>query len=638
MGGKDRNNMITILLVFGLVLYGLPCHGQPTTRRSFVESATIGHGGGTSASTSADPEDDDRQLAGLFGQTLYEPDPKNRTFESLEPSAMGPLTLPSLQTPNTNNLPMDKDTFDEYVKKLLGEFTDTDPNGKVECALRTQLARDYLNFTTENGETYCLAFFDGIQCWEESEPGISLKDCPSSFRGVTYTGKATRICESNGTWANENRSNYGDCEALKMPYEEGDGYHAFQFDIVHFVGYSVSFCTTSVALAILLCFKSLWCIRNYIHMNFIVSFLLIYVVFFIVIMSTTVENANTGWRCHASELALVTLTVANFCWMFVEGVFLYCTVVLGHQVRHRVLWLYGFIGWGMPLIITATQIVVQLCVNSHYFEQTERCLERSKLDYIHGIPTALIVLINFYFMIHIIVVIKRQRSSNSSEMQQYKKAFRALFVLTPLLGGAYLLFIVEPTEYPSAAFYHVYTNLLMFCHSTQGFFVALIYVFLNPEVHNIIKRRFSSWREDTTAFTIISRRESKSQPPSHAAERGHGPGGGGGDERSCGCGEKLDADASNEGAVHMTPEITVGDFPEVGEEFALLPSQLHQKADTNGNVSSKSPAVDRPPVDRDDESSTLIADKEIDLANGGPGKNRQNNGDANIDMTGHVKM
>lgn len=44
------------------------------------------------------------------------------------------------------------------------------------------------------------------------------------------------------------------------------------------------------------------------------------------------------------------------------------------------------------------------------------------------------------------VLITKLRSANNMETQQYRKAAKALFVLIPLLGVTYVLFIATPSK------------------------------------------------------------------------------------------------------------------------------------------------------------------------------------------------
>lgn len=66
----------------------------------------------------------------------------------------------------------------------------------------------------------------------------------------------------------------------------------------------------------------------------------------------------------------------------------------------------------------------------------------------------------------------------------YRKSVRATFILLPLLGGAYFLFIHQPRV--DTVFHDVYGYFQVTLQSLQGFFVALFYVYTNQEVRKLV--------------------------------------------------------------------------------------------------------------------------------------------------------
>ncbi|XP_024883317.1 diuretic hormone receptor-like [Temnothorax curvispinosus] len=88
------------------------------------------------------------------------------------------------------------------------------------------------------------------------------------------------------------------------------------------------------------------------------------------------------------------------------------------------------------------------------------------------------------------VLITKLWSSNNVETQQYRKASKALLVLIPLLGVTYVLVIAGPTEGQVANAFSYARAILL---SSQGFFVALFYCFLNTEVQNTVRHYFARW-------------------------------------------------------------------------------------------------------------------------------------------------
>ena len=69
-----------------------------------------------------------------------------------------------------------------------------------------------------------------------------------------------------------------------------------------------------------------------------------------------------------------------------------------------------------------------------------------------------------------------------------RKAVKAAIVLLPLLGVNNSLALVRtPTD--TAVKFAVFTTVCVFLVSFQGFFIALIYCFLNGEVQSTLRRR-----------------------------------------------------------------------------------------------------------------------------------------------------
>ena len=112
------------------------------------------------------------------------------------------------------------------------------------------------------------------------------------------------------------------------------------------------------------------------------------------------------------------------------------------------------------------------------------------------------------------VLITKLRSANSAETRQYHKASKALLVLIPLLGITYLVLLYAPSD---GFLRHAFAFLRACLISTQvggegragsrgtqsqspslllqGFFVSLLYCFLNSEVRVTLRHRYRRWKE-----------------------------------------------------------------------------------------------------------------------------------------------
>lgn len=83
------------------------------------------------------------------------------------------------------------------------------------------------------------------------------------------------------------------------------------------------------------------------------------------------------------------------------------------------------------------------------------------------------------------------RQSRTSEVEQVRKAVKAAFVLLPLLGITNMLSMTKAPLDRSALEFAFWSYTTHFLTSFQGFFIAMIYCFLNGEVRSPVHLHFS---------------------------------------------------------------------------------------------------------------------------------------------------
>ncbi|KAJ8979373.1 hypothetical protein NQ317_003072, partial [Molorchus minor] len=97
--------------------------------------------------------------------------------------------------------------------------------------------------------------------------------------------------------------------------------------------------------------------------------------------------------------------------------------------------------------------------------------------------------VNLLFLLNIIrVLIVKLRESQTSEIEQVRKAVRAAIFLLPLMGIAHILFFYY--KFNEAWKFALWSYSAYFLGTFQGFFVAVLYCFLNGEVQTAIKNSF----------------------------------------------------------------------------------------------------------------------------------------------------
>lgn len=161
----------------------------------------------------------------------------------------------------------------------------------------------------------------------------------------------------------------------------------------------------------------------------------------------------------------------NFCWMFVEGLYLYILVVKTFSIELVNLHHYYLIGYGIPAVVMMIWIPIKWNYGSLNPGLGFTCVYQGKddTDYIYAILFVIVLTVNFFFLGKIMyVLITKLRSSTTAESQQYRKAAKALLVLIPLLGLSYLLLITQP-EGKLAKIITTYLHAILF--STQVSFL-----------------------------------------------------------------------------------------------------------------------------------------------------------------------
>ncbi|KAK2716805.1 hypothetical protein QYM36_007074 [Artemia franciscana] len=353
---------------------------------------------------------------------------------------------------------------------------------------------------------HCNRTFDKVQCWPTTPAGtISVLPCVKELRGVTYDSSknSTRLCLEDGTWANY--SDYSECNIVQN--------EQFEFaSRIYYIGYSVSIIALVVALVVFLHFKELRCVRNRIHTNLLITYVMADLTWII----TAVHQALVGhssFDCVA-EIFLQYFHMTNFFWMFVEGLYLYMLVVETFSADKLRLFTYSVIGWGFPLLIVVVWSIAKVQNQEVDIDESEE-IEHwyhvcpwiithafDPYDWIYIAPVLFALFANVCFLLAIMwVLITKLRSTTTIETQQYRKASKALLILIPLLGLTYILVITGPEEGILGTI-HFHTMVILV--STQGFTVSLFYCFLNSEVRTTIHHRLERWHMKRS----ISRRRS----------------------------------------------------------------------------------------------------------------------------------
>ncbi|NXE39630.1 GLR protein, partial [Ptilorrhoa leucosticta] len=200
-------------------------------------------------------------------------------------------------------------------------------------------------------ELVCNRTFDKFSCWPDTMPNSTASvPCPwflPWYEKVKHR-HVFKTCGPDGQWVTGPRGQSlrdatqceQDDEDLKAQEKFAKTYGSFK--VMYTVGYSVSLCALLLALALLLGFSKLHCMRNYIHMNLFASFILkgVSVLVIDALLKTHYSDKIDGYNvqvwlsdeaaagCRAATVFMQYGIVANYCWLLVEGIYLHNLLVV----------------------------------------------------------------------------------------------------------------------------------------------------------------------------------------------------------------------------------------------------------------------------------------------------------------------
>ncbi|BES94464.1 HormR [Nesidiocoris tenuis] len=363
-------------------------------------------------------------------------------------------------------------------------------NLKKTCdGVRKTQIEHYLSTRKESSglRRVCLPTFDGWSCWNMTPVGeTAVAPCPYFVTGFDQSRFAFRRCLENGSWfrhpdTGQPWSNYTTCIDIE------DLEFRKLVNTIYVIGYYISFAALVVSLIIFLAFRSLRCTRIAIHVHLFTSFAannLMWIIWYkLVVGNTTVVQENQMF-CQVMHVVLQYLMVANYMWMFIEGLHLHLALVVVFVKDDSAMRWFYFIGWLLPAALT----IIYAVVRSSYPDETRQCwMNDSHTQWILTVPVCLSMLASLAFLVNVVRVLLTKLHCNSANPAPIglRKAVRAAFILVPLFGIHHILipFRPEPHE-PGERIYQVFSALLV---SLQGFCVSVLFCFANVDVHCAFK-------------------------------------------------------------------------------------------------------------------------------------------------------
>ncbi|XP_049804434.1 secretin receptor-like isoform X1 [Schistocerca nitens] len=380
--------------------------------------------------------------------------------------------------------------------------------------------RNYTNTFASNSSATCKPTWDQIFCWPETDPGeYQIVSCPEYFFGFDPKRNASKLCYENGTWMTW--TNYTECfdspyATVTEPFTSGvnDSSLATFLPVVTDVsraGYSISLVSLIFAFTILAAIRTLRCPRNILHMHLFASFIMRA---FVTILKDSLFVLSVGlpsnlvqrsgkyyfnvpaegniWDCKLVFSIWQYFIMANYSWILMEALYLHNLIFNALFSDRSGIELYIILGWGLPILFVVPWIVCRI------FLEDDLCWTMNTNKYVYAVifvPVAVSNLICFILFVNLVrVIFTKLRSSVSEETKIYRRLAKSTLILIPLFGVHYVLFVgfhwpseTGSTEEMTALFIdQLFTSF-------QGFFVALLYCFMNAEVRTELNKTWSWW-------------------------------------------------------------------------------------------------------------------------------------------------
>ncbi|CAH3165280.1 unnamed protein product [Pocillopora meandrina] len=218
-------------------------------------------------------------------------------------------------------------------------------------------------------------------------------------------------------------------------------------------------------------------------------------IMFLAGIGATENKARILWKlmCCVTVAALMQyFLMAAFCWMMVEGIFLYLFIVKIYNVflyfvGNKLRMCHG-ISWGLPALIVAISLSNAAGKDGIESFLANKYCWMSSANGLIWIFIVFVVLIEFFNILILGRVIKEMvtmQQEKDKRSEQVRLGVKACIVMIPLLGISWLFGLLAPLH---KAFAYIFTIL----NSTQGFVIFLLHCVRNSEVRARLRRRIQA--------------------------------------------------------------------------------------------------------------------------------------------------
>jgi len=206
-----------------------------------------------------------------------------------------------------------------------------------------------------------------------------------------------------------------------------------------------------------------------------------------VIFFAGIDATNNEAVCVAVAALMQYFLMAAFCWMLVEGIYLYLYVVKVYNINNKMT-IYHILSWGFPAVMVAISLSVAAGKGGiQTFVSDKYCWMSSDnhLICIFVAFVALIEVLNLLLLARVIKEMTTMQLSRESHIEQIRLSIKACVVFIPLLGITWLFGLLAPLH---TAFVYIFTIL----NSIQGFLIFLLHCVRSNQIRERFKRKINA--------------------------------------------------------------------------------------------------------------------------------------------------
>nr|XP_058948948.1 adhesion G protein-coupled receptor L4-like [Pocillopora verrucosa] len=208
----------------------------------------------------------------------------------------------------------------------------------------------------------------------------------------------------------------------------------------------------------------------------------------IIFLAGIKATENRAFCVTAAALSQYFL-MAAFCWMMVEGVYLYLFVVKVYIIGDK-MHTYHVISWGFPIVMVGISLSVAAGKDGIQSYTSEKYCWLSSTNNLIWIFVAFVALVEVVNILILIQVHKKmstlvQPMVEDKHFRQIRVSIKTCAMMVPLLGVTWLFGLLLPLQ---KAFAYIFTIL----NFTQGFLIFALHRMRNRQIRERLRSRLNT--------------------------------------------------------------------------------------------------------------------------------------------------